>query len=212
MSAIAKSTLHSLNRQECYEHGVGEIYDELLGKGNTPEFSHMLAMRQPPGTKGSEQAFWDGKDRKHDGHGFGDAPDWLANIWRKQAKQAGISIEGKFYMSGLADKRGVRDPGAWVSSTSDVLQTARRRNLTVKGIVNHEGELAQEAPDIPLSENLIRECIVEEVEKDPGILQRRKLDDLRNEAIEKHGAPSKFTKKKDYRPKRGKFVDLDGKD
>ncbi len=208
MSAISKEILHSLNRQECYEHGVGVVYDDLIVKGNTPAFAHMLAMKQPPGTKGSEQAFWSGKDRKHDCYGFGEDPPWFREMQLAKARAAGISIEGKWYMGQIADTRGVADPGAWVSSTSDVLATCRKRNLNITGIVNHQGEMGPPPPDIPLSEELIREGVQEAVEADPGLLQRKPMKEIREAVVDKHGAPSRFRKKKDYTPKPG-FVDLD---
>ena len=49
-------------KKECADKGQAcvEFYDDLISSGNQPGFAAMLALRQPPGTKGTERAFLEG--------------------------------------------------------------------------------------------------------------------------------------------------------
>lgn len=101
--------------------------------------------------------------------------EWLSSLPKDQAetlvreaREAGINISGKYYMSGLADKRGHRDPAAWIDSAADIKKVARERNLTVQGIVEHQG--IPQPPPKPkrLSGRLTREMMARERAMNPG--------------------------------------------
>jgi hypothetical protein len=96
----------------------------------------------------------------------------------KEAKEAGINPTGTYYLGGLADKRGWRDPKAWVSSVDDVKRVAQERNLHVEGAVTVEGRAVPPKRKV-LSEQIIRD----EMRRNPGM--------SRDKIIEKHAHPLK---------------------
>jgi len=48
-------------RKQCEEAGRVDFYEHLISEGNNPGFAAMLAMQQPPGSKGTERAFLQGQ-------------------------------------------------------------------------------------------------------------------------------------------------------
>ena len=109
--------------------GVRDIYDAMvLGEGQSPNMAAMLALQQPPGSWNTDSDF----NRKENNRMAGMADDEIDKVVRI-AKRAGISTHGKTYNGQLGK---YDDPGAWVSGTGDVKDTAIRKGLTVKGAVN----------------------------------------------------------------------------
>jgi hypothetical protein len=90
-------------------------------------------------------------------------PKHQADRILKEAKAAGINTSGKFYMSGLSDKRGHCDPAAWIDTTADIKKVAAARNLTVSGIVNHSGT-PMPPPKRTLSKRLEGRLVKEEMQ------------------------------------------------
>jgi hypothetical protein len=115
---------------------VQEHFLKMIAAGQNERFASMCALQQPPGTKGSDRAFMEGR---LSGNWLDDLPKRQATWMVKEARAAGINPTGKFYLSGIADKRGHLDPEAWVGSVDDVKRVARARNLTVQGAVSIEG-------------------------------------------------------------------------
>jgi hypothetical protein len=115
---------------------VREHYIRMVNAGQSPRFAEMCALQQPPGTQGTDRAFMQGR---LDGNWMDGIPARMAKKMAREAKAAGININGKYYLGGLADKRGHMDPGAWVDSVSDIKLVAKSRNLNVSGIVNEQG-------------------------------------------------------------------------
>jgi hypothetical protein len=153
---------------------VQSHYLRLIQDGQTERFAAMCALRQPPGTRGSDRAFMQGRL----------GGEWLNNIPRKQAdwlirqaQAAGISTAGKFYMGGIADKRGHRDPEAWVDSTADILRVAKTRDLEVHGIVDYVPPQKAPPKEVDINPRILREHVREEMKKNPKL--------KRGEAIEK---------------------------
>lgn len=178
-------SLSDIYRDECESAGVGDEFERLVKKGNTPQFAHMVAMRQPPGTKGTERAFLEG-DVIH--HGLQGYPEWFRELALKQARKAGISTTGKVFKSGLADDRGPACPFAWVSDPSDVVAACKMQNKSCTGSVEFQNYRPDPTPDCPLSEDLIQESVPEFLTEHPEF--RKKPDQLRDAIIEKHGAPA----------------------
>lgn len=149
-------------------------YVRMVEDGQTPRFAAMCALQQPPGTRGSDRAFMQGRL----------AGEWLNNLPRKQAdwlvrsaRAAGINTSGKFYMGGIADKRGWKDPEAWVDSTADILRVAKKRDLEVHGIVDYVPPQKGPPKEVDINPRILREHVREEMRKDPKL--------KRGEAIEK---------------------------
>ncbi len=152
------------------------LYEKALPYGE--RWATMVALQQPPGTSGTDRAFLEGRQNNEQ---LNDMPRRQAAYVAKEARQAGISISGKYYCAGIADKRGWRDPEAWVTSNDDVLRVAQKRRLHVTGNVNYE---PGEAPPkrVLLSESIIKDELKKEKRKNP----KAKDGELREKIIEKH--------------------------
>lgn len=122
---------------------VREHYIRMMNDGQTERWAVMCALQQAPGTKGTDRAFMQGR---MDGSWLDEIPARQAKKMVREAKSAGIPIGGKYYLGGLADKRGHLDPHAWVSGVDDIRRVAVKRNLNVSGIVNIEGHEVERKP------------------------------------------------------------------
>lgn len=156
-------------------------YERALPYGE--RWAEMCALQCPPGTKGSDRAFMEGRLNNQ----------WLDNMPKKQAqtilreaRAAGIDPSGKVYVGGLADHRAHRDPLAWVDSTADIKRVARKRNLTVEGAVNQRGTPVPPKRQV-LNERIIKEDVAHYRKLHPG----KKEAELREMAIKRHAHPSK---------------------
>jgi hypothetical protein len=158
-----------------------ETYRRALPYGE--RWAEMCAMQCPPGTRGTDRAFNEGRYNQQQ---FDDMPKKMAQRILREARAAGINTSGKQYCAGLADKRAYCDPEAWVDSTADVVRVARKRNLTVEGIVSHQGTAVPPKRKV-LSEGIIKEEMQYYRKLHPG----RKKEDLRQMIIEKHAHPAK---------------------
>lgn len=158
-------------------------YKRSIASGATEQFAIMCALQRPPGTKGSERAFMEGR---YNNQQLDAMPLRQAKYVVKEARNAGINISGKYYVGGLADHRGWRDPKAWVSSNDDVLKVAKERRMAVSGSVNYDPGPA------PPKRKLINERIVrEEVAKQKRLNPGARTEDLRAKVIEKHAYRAK---------------------
>jgi hypothetical protein len=154
-------------------------YRKLVEAGNSPRFAEMLALQAPPGVKGLDRAFMQGRMNNQQ---LDALPPVQAKWLAKEARAAGISIEGKFYCGGLADKRRWRDPEAWVSGVDDIKKVAQKRRLHVQGAVDYSPESAPPPKRTVMAEDLVRDRVKEYKKKFPG----KKAGELREMVIEKH--------------------------
>lgn len=150
----------------------------MLEDGQTPMFAEMCALRTPPGVKGTDRSYMEGRYNNQQLDRMSPAQ---ANKIVAAAKKAGISISGKYYASSLADKRGPADPAAWVDSTSDVVRVAQARNYTVEGAVSHKGTPVPPQRKV-LSERLTKEMMKVERKRNPKL----KDGELREKVIAKY--------------------------
>lgn len=165
-------------------HEAVQTYRAALPHGE--RWALMCALQCPPGTKGTDRAFNEGRLCQEQ---FNDMPKLMAQRMLREARAAGIDPTGKQYMGGLADKRAHCDPEAWVDSTADIVRVARKRNLTVEGIVSHQGTPVPPQRQ-PLSERVIRE----EMRHYRKLHPKMKAGELREMIINKHAHPKKRTK------------------
>jgi hypothetical protein len=151
-------------------------YEKALPYGE--RWAAMVALQQPPGTKGTDRAFLEGRQNNEQ---LDEMPKRQAQYVAREARQAGINISGKYYCAGIADKRGWKDPAAWVTGNDDVLSVARKRRLHVTGSVNYD---PGEAPPkrVVLAESIIKDELRKEKRKNPTA----KTGELREKIIEKH--------------------------
>lgn len=153
-----------------------ETYKKALPYGE--RFAEMVALQAPPGTSGTDRAFLEGRQNNQQ---LDALPKRQAEFMVREAKQAGINISGKHYVAGIADRRGWRDPAAWVTSNDDVLRVAHKRRLAVSGSVNYDPGPAPIKPKV-LSESIIKDEMRKELRKNP----KANRGELREKIIDKH--------------------------
>lgn len=153
-------------------------YKRAIAAGSSPRFAEMVALGTPPATKGTDRTFMQGRMNNQQ---LDEMPVHSARWMVKEAKQAGINITGKYYCGGIADRRGWRDPEAWVSSGDDVLRVAQKRRMAVSGSVNYDPGTAPPQRKL-LSESIIKEEVAKAKRKNP----RAKAGELREQIIERH--------------------------
>lgn len=159
---------------------VQQSYLEMIENNVPPRMAEMLALQQPPGVKGGDRAFMEGRLNNQQ---FDRMPKDHAQNIITLARRAGINPSGKYYCAGLADRRGVQDPGAWVDSAGDVKRVAEARNLTVEGAVTHKGRPQPRPKSKRLSERLTKEMMDVEKKHKPTM----KKEELREYVVEKYG-------------------------
>ncbi len=158
---------------------VQHHYLKVLAEGHGEKFAAMVALQQPPGTKGSDRAFQQGR---LDGNWLDDLPVHQARRIVREAKAAGIDISGKQYMSGLANKLGHCDPKAWVSDIADVRRVAKERNLQVRGIVDIEAR--EEAPiRKDLNPRIAKELAKKEIAKNPSMSMKDAIAKVKSKHV-----------------------------
>jgi len=149
-------------------------YKKLRKKGLAPKLAEMLAYQAPPGTKGTDRAFVDGRLTA-----FDDMHPVNAAKLRAQAAAAGIDINGKYYVGQLADKRGGGDPKAWVSDRHDIKKAAA---------IQEAEEIAEHLRPKPrLNPKSVERRVAQRIKEDPA-QALRDPHELRAEIIEKHGS------------------------
>lgn len=168
-----RRTISRISSNGVYEPAAPE-------EGDEQRIEDILYWQQAPGDGGTDKSFWEGRFNGHD------TTDKQKSLDYQLAKKAGISTAGKLYMSSLADRRGPRDPEAWVSGISDVKAVVKKRNYTCEGIVNHVGVELPPPKKVPLSEHIINRVIKRECEANPS-LKNKPRQELREMAIAKHG-------------------------
>lgn len=144
-------------------------YLAMIADGQSETFAAMCALQQPPGTKGSDRAFMQGRNNQE---WLNEMPERQAKYIVAEAKAAGIDITGKYYHSGIADKRGWTDPKAWISDSSDLLAVAKERNLEVQGAVSHKAVEMEPKKDVALSKDLETQFAAVEKKKNPKLSDR----------------------------------------
>jgi hypothetical protein len=153
-----------------------ETYQRALPHGE--RWAEMCALQCPPGTKGTERAFLQGRNNMEQ---FDSLPKRQAQYVLRDARRAGINPSGKVYCAGLADNRGWQDPAAWVSSNDDVLKVAKARRLAVSGSVNYDPGPEPINPKL-LSERIIKDEMRKELRQNP----KANKGELREKIIDKH--------------------------
>jgi hypothetical protein len=159
-----------------------ERYTRLKREGYSHNWAEMCALQQPPGLRGTDRAVM---ERRNNGEWLDDMPAMQARNLLARAKKAGISTSGRYYMAGLADKRGPGDPAAWVDSASDIRRVARDRNLTVRGIVDVQGQQMPPPKSKPLSDKLVKEMAQKEIANNPN-LKLKKAGEIKEMVIDKY--------------------------
>ena len=145
-------------------------YISMIEDGQQPRFAEMCALSQPPGTGQTDRAFLEGRNNM----------EWLNKIPKRQAdrmvaaaKAAGVNPAGKYYFGGIADKRGIYDPKAWVSDSSDVKKVAEERGMDVDGAIKHKSKNRPVATQkVALAQDIVDRETKYEQSRDPNISKK----------------------------------------
>lgn len=159
---------------------VQEHYLRMIAAGQHPQFAEMCALQQPPGTRGSDRAFMEG--RLH-GNWIDVMPKKVAQAMLREARMAGISTTGKFFMGGIADKRGYKDPDAWVDSTDDVLRVCKKRDLEIHGIVEYVPPQKGPPKEVEINPRILREHVREEMKKNPKLSRGEATEKVKDRIV-----------------------------
>ena len=162
------------------EPEIQHFYLKMIAEGQTPRWAEMCALQQAPGVSGSDRTFMEKRNNQEWLDGL---PKRQANYIIKEAKASGIDITGKYYMSGLADKRGWCDPKAWVSGRDDVLRVAKERNLEVTGAVNHKPVADLPPQKTDLNPRILRELTRKELSKNPSLTKKQAEEAVKSKHV-----------------------------
>lgn len=166
---------------------VQKLFVELVEKGNSPRFAEMLALQSPPGVRGTDRAFMQGR---YNNQQLNEMPKRQAEWLAREARKAGISIEGKYYCGGIADRRRWKDPEAWVGGVDDIKRVAQKRRLHLQGGIEYTPPEMPPPERVVLHESIVKEKVKEYKKKFPT----KKTGELREMVIEKHGYKPKAKK------------------
>lgn len=159
-------------------HVALDAYAKAIAAGSSPRFAEMVALASPPALKGTDRSFMQGRMNNQQ---LDDMPARSAKWLVKEAKEAGIDISGKYYCGGIADKRGWRDPEAWVSSRDDILRVARNRRMLVSGSVEYDPGPSDPQRKL-ISDKILKDEVAREKRKNPTA----KASAIREKVLEKH--------------------------
>lgn len=114
--------------QDMRRIGVYETYAGMVSAGESPRMAAMCAARQMAAVQKTDTEFAR-RERSRMLDMSEESREAIVDI----AKKAGINTHGKVYNGQLGK---YNDPHAWVSTTSDVREVAKRKKLKVEGMVN----------------------------------------------------------------------------
>ena len=135
-------------------------YEAMRKHGESHNMAELLAFRQGPQVHGTDAAFMRG------------------------------ASGGKKYISQLGKRN---DPKAWVSSADDVRAVCKAKGLDSEGLVNCK-YARKDVPAGPcekyrVADDLVAKAVEQRVQQDPGLLQRRKKEEVVAETREMVSPP-----------------------
>lgn len=117
-----------------YYVGDEEVSREAYDAAFPSKLAEMFAAQRPP-MSNTDREFLEGAHHNEEfNHGQG---KWIGEQYRLAARQAGVNVHGKRYLSSLAKYPG--DPEAWVSGRGDVRRVVEKRGWSSTGSVNVKG-------------------------------------------------------------------------
>jgi len=162
-----------------------EVYETIVGAGNTPQFAMMCIHQQAPKMSHSDRAMNEtARRRMMDMH----APHRDAIV--ALAQRAGINTHGKYYNGQLGT---YEDKRAWVSTDADIVESARTKKLKVDGTVKCDYSTQTAPIQGPLlAEDIVQREVNRVLRKEPETRAKLregkiKKQELRERVIAKHG-------------------------
>lgn len=144
-------------------------YKRMIAAGQSERWATMCALQAPPGTRQTERAFFEGRNN---GEWLNKLPKKQAERMIKAARESGVNPSGKIYFGGIADKRGIYDPEAWVSDAADVKRVAEKRGLDVDGAITHRASGRPVKKAVDIAPDILRRETAYELKKNPGLSKR----------------------------------------
>ena len=159
-------------------------YDRMVAAGNSPQFAMMCLHRKAPNPGQSDQAFNRSARRRMNG-----MSDFEVERVTRIARRAGINTDGKYYVGRLGK---YTDPLAWCSTVDDVKAAARKKNLTVDGVVSHTAVPTAPVQGPALAPDIVERETKKLLMKDPDLRAKVKEGkvkkaELKERVIAKHG-------------------------
>ena len=138
--------------------------------GESHNMADMLASRSFPGTKGTDRAFWQG--REFGGAQFQDRP-LVGQHHLAMAERAGVNVAGKVYNGTMARYPG--DPEAWVSNLGDVKDICERRGWEAEGAITVKAPryAAREPQPYRVADDLVERYVNEAIDDNPDLAPKR---------------------------------------
>lgn len=145
-------------------------YEQMLVDGTSASLAAMFALQKPP--RGKDNTSWLAANSK--AIGGGDLAPPVREHHEAMARAAGVSIDGKVYMPGLARQNMPGDPMAWVSDHSEF-----KRRLEDRGDGWSDGTQSVRArddfaptPGIEVAADLVEERACQMIENNPDLLHK----------------------------------------
>lgn len=192
MGGISKEVRLEMLQDEVASAGPDAvaIFKQCLKQGQTLEFAAMCALRQAPGSKNTDRAFTQGAERQL---------RTMAQVNRDAvyeiAQKAGISTQGKYYKGSLGRPN---DPLAWVANADDVLVAAKKKNLSISGVVNYTApdKDPRPKPKVRLAPDLVQKYTAELMSQEPDTAAKvkenpKRLREVVERVVDKHGSKRK---------------------
>jgi len=169
-----------------YPEWVQSRYYDMVASGQNPRFALMAACQQAPGTRYTDKTF--GVERHQV---MNEMKPKMRDKYLQQAKKAGVSTQGKYYVGALGRPN---DPSAWVSTVDDAKRVCRDKNLTADGIVRHQGTAPPPKKKPRLAPDIRDQLVQKRLARDGALAERcsrdsRALKALREEVVDRHGRP-----------------------
>jgi len=167
-----------------YPVWVQEHYYTMVANGQSPRFALMCACQQAPGTRYTDRTF---NVERH--QVMNEMKPKMRDKYLQQARKAGISTQGKYYVGALGRPTDAR---AWVSTVDEATAVCRAKNLTADGIVKHNGwevppkrkRLADNLRDAYVRERLSQDVpLAAKCASDPREMRR-----VQDEVVDRHGS------------------------
>ena len=158
---------------------VQDRYAVMRRSGESHNMAEMLCLRRGPALN-TDSTFM--RDRGNNRHL--DSVDPVSRQhYMDMARKAGISIQGRDYIPGLARFPG--DPDAWVDSRADVERVARDHNMTVMSpTINVEAPRYYDpGPEIQVDPELVQREVTEMIIQNPSL--KNHAPDLAQEVFRK---------------------------
>ena len=148
-------------------------------------FQEMASAGHGPMVNGTDSQWFTGWGTGNQYEGFPVLGDKLRELAEKKAPGCTKNAQRNHQIA-----TGIDDPRAFIKSRGELLKRAEElgRDCDTGAVKYVAPEREIVVPKIRLAEDIVTGILKSMVRRDPGLLQRRKQSDLREEIIEKHGA------------------------